>query len=183
MKKAASVCLITASALAALFMYSCESVPPEVLKASIQVTDVETKWVSKYYQPWPPRLILVPVVSFRVKNIGAAPLEHVNFNAIFKFKGDPENLGDNFLAAIRNKPVSPGETSEIITLKSNFGVEGKSVASFKDSVQWRPAEVRIFARSKGSQFILLGEWNVSRAIDFVEPAPVDVKKEGPGRTR
>jgi hypothetical protein len=176
MKKTASVCLMLASVLAALFMYSCRSVPTEELKASILVTDVETKWVSKYYQPWPPRLILVPVVSFRVKNIGTSPLQHVNFNAIFKFKGDPENLGDNFLAAIRGKTVNPGETSEIISLKSNFGVEGKTVASFKDNVQWKPTEVKIFARSRGSQFTLLGEWDISRTIDFVEPAPVDVKK-------
>lgn len=183
MRKTSSLILLTTGALAVLIMYSCKSVPSEELKASIQVTDVETKWVSKYYQPWPPRLILVPVVSFRVKNVGTVPLEHVNFNAIFKFKGDPENLGDNFLAAIRGKAVDPGETSEIITLKSNFGVEGKTVASFKDNVQWKLTEVKIFARSKGSPFVLLGEWNISRTIDFVEPAPVDIKKEEPAKTQ
>jgi len=182
MKKTASVGLLAASVLAVLFMSACKSVPSEELKASIEISDVDTKWVSKYYQPWPPRLILVPVVSFRVKNVGAKPLQHVNFNAIFKFKGDPENLGDNFLAAIRSKAVNPGEMSEVITLKSNFGVEGKTLASFKDNVQWKPTEVRIFARSKGSPFVLLGEWDISRTIDFIEPAPVDIKKEEPAKT-
>ena len=37
-----------------------------------------------------------------------------------------------------SKAVNPGETSEVITLKSNFGVEGKTLASFKDNVQWKP---------------------------------------------
>ena len=105
-----------------------------------------------------------------------------NFNAIFRFKGDPENLGDNFLAAIRSKAVHPGEMSEVITLKSNFGVEGKTLDSFKDNVLWKPTEVKIFARSKGSQFVLLGEWDISRTIDFIEPAPVDIKKEEPAKT-
>jgi hypothetical protein len=182
MKKTASLCLLAASVLAVLFMSACKSFPSDELKASIEITDVNTRWVSKYYQPWPPRLILVPVVSFRVKNIGTKPLEHVNFNAIFKFKGDPENLGDNFLAAIRSKAVAPGELSDVITLKSNFGVEGKTLASFKENVQWRPTEVKIFARSKGSQFVLIGEWDISRTIDFVEPAPVDIKKEEPAKT-
>lgn len=182
MKKTASVCLLAASVLAVLFMSACESVPSDELKASIQVTDVDTKWISKYYQPWPPRLILVPVVSFRIKNVGSKPLKHVNFNAIFKFKGDPENLGDNFLAAIRNAAVDPGGMSEVITLKSNFGVEGKTLDSFKDNVLWKPTEVKIFARSKGSQFVLLGEWDISRTIDFVEPAPVNIKKEEPAKT-
>jgi len=176
MKKTASLGLLAASVFAVLFTYACSSFPSEELKASIQVVDVETKWVSKYYQPWPPRLILVPVVSFRIKNVGTKPLGHVNFNAIFKFKGDPENLGDNFLAAIRGKAVNPGETSDVITLKSNFGVEGKTLASFKDNVQWKPAEVKIFARSKGSQFVLLGEWDIARTIDFVEPPAPEIKK-------
>jgi hypothetical protein len=182
MRKFSILCLLTTSILSVLFLYSCKSVSSEDLKASIQVTDVETKWVSKYYQPWPPRLILVPVVSFRIKNIGAQPLEHVNFNAIFKFKGDPENLGDNFLAAIRGKAVNPGETSEIITLKSNFGVEGKGKASIQANPQWKQAEVKIFARSKGSQFVVVGEYDVSRTIDFTEPAPVETKKPEPGQT-
>jgi hypothetical protein len=35
--------------------------------------------------------------------------------------------------------------------------------------------VKLFARSKGSQFVLIGEWDVSRTIDFKEPEPVTVK--------
>jgi hypothetical protein len=177
---------IAAVAMAALasglIFGACHSVPTEELKQSIQVVDLDTKWVSKYYQPWPPRLILVPMISFKVKNVGPNALRHVNFNAIFKFKGDRENLGDNFLAGIRDKAVNPGETSETITLKSNFGVEGKTLASFKENPLWKPVQIRLFARSQGSQYALLGEWDVSRTIDFQEPAPVEIKKEEPKKT-
>jgi len=172
MKKTTTALLLAAGLLAGLSLYSCKSISSDELKKSIELVDIETKWVSKYYQPWPPRLILIPVISFRIKNLGSAPLKQVNFNAIFKFKGDPENLGDNFLAAVRGKPVLPGETSEIITLKSNFGVEGKNLDSFKDNVQWKPVEVRLFARSKGSQFVLIGEHDIARNIDFKEPEAV-----------
>jgi hypothetical protein len=172
MKKPTTALLLAAGLLASLSLYSCKSMSSDELKKSIELVDIETKWVSKYYQPWPPRLILVPIISFRVKNVGSAPLEHINFNAVFNFKGDPENLGDNFLAAVRDKAVNPGETSEIITLKSNFGVEGKNLESFKDTVQWKPVEVRLFARSKGSQFVLVGEYDISRNIDFKEPEAV-----------
>lgn len=155
-----------------------KTISPEEIKSSIEIVDVETEWVSKFYQPWPPKLVLVPSISFRVKNISNKPLRYINFNAIFKFKDDFENLGDNFLAAIRNKPVMPGEKSEVITLKSNYGVEGKTLASFKDNPHWRIVFVRLFVQSKGSQFVLLGEWEVSRKIDFKEPEPVGtVKKE------
>ncbi|MCJ7643519.1 MAG: hypothetical protein MUP28_03450 [Candidatus Aminicenantes bacterium] len=175
MKKSASFILLAGGVLSVLLMSSCKSMSTDELKKTIEIIDVETKWVSKYYQPWPPRLLLVPVLSFRVKNIGVEPLTYINFNAIFKFKGDPENLGDNFLAAIRGKAIPAGDVSDVITLKSNFGVEGKSVESIRSNPQWKPVEVRLFARSKGSQFVLIGEWDVSRTIDFKEPEPVKVQ--------
>jgi hypothetical protein len=138
----------------------------------MEIMDVQTKWVSKEYRAWPPKLVLVPVISFRVKNISDKPLTYVNFNAIFKFKGETKNLGDNFLAAIRKKPVLPGEVSELITLKSNYGVEGKTLDSFKNNPYWKPVVVQLFARSFGSEFVLLGEWEASRDIDFKEDEPI-----------
>lgn len=144
----------------------------EDLEIAIEVVDVETKWVEKYYQPWPPRLVLVPAISFRVKNLSAEPMRYINFNAIFRFKDDFENLGDSFLAAVRENPIPPGEKSEVILLKSNYGVEGKNLATFASNPQWKLVIVKLFAQSKGSQFIPLGEWDVSREIDFKEPEPV-----------
>ncbi len=154
-----------------------QKVTPEELKSWIEITDVETKWVSKYYQPWPPRLILVPAIQFRVKNLTSKPLRYINFNAIFRFKEDYENLGDAFFAAIRNKPIMPGEKSDLILLKSNYGVEGRTKASFINNPHWKIVEVRLFAQTGSSGYVFLGEWEVSRKIDFEEPKPVGVKKE------
>lgn len=154
-----------------------ETVTSEELKASIEILDVETKWVSKYYQPWPPKLILVPAISFRVKNLTDKPLRYINFNAIFRFRDDYENLGDNFLAAIRGEPVMPGDASDKILLKSNYGVEGKSLNTFKDNPLWKIVFVKLFAKSKGCQDTLLGEWEISRKIDFKEPEPVGMEKK------
>ena len=152
-----------------------KTLTPEELEASIEVMEVETKWVEKYYQPWPPKLTLVPAISFRIKNLTDKPLKYVNFNANFRFMDDYENLGDSFLAAIRNVPVNPGEKSDTILLKSNYGVEGKSLTSFENNSRWKLVTVKLFAQSKGSQFITLGEWDVSREIDFKEPEPVGKK--------
>jgi len=139
------------------------------IPSCIQILDVETKWVAKYYQPWPPKLILVPSISFRVKNLTDKPLHYLNFNANFRFKDDYENLGDCFLAAIRGKPIMPGEVSNQILLKSNYGVEGKSLRSFHNNPNWKLVIVKLFVQSKGSQYVFLGEWEISRKIDFREP--------------
>ena len=168
---------IVVLAVAALAVLpACRQTTPEELKTTIELQDLETKWVSKYYQPWPPRLILVPQVSFRVKNVGSRPLNYVNFNAVFNFKGERENLGDAFLAAIRGQAVPPGETSPVIVLTSNLGVDGKDLANIRENPEWKPTEVRIFALSRGSQPVLLGVFDVSREIDFKEPEPVEIKK-------
>jgi hypothetical protein len=172
----------TALAVTALFLalipnFSClvKTMKSEELESAIEITDVETKWVEKYYQPWPPKLILVPAISFRVKNISDQPINYVNFNAIFRFKDDYENLGDSFMAAIRRDPVEPGKKSDIILLKCNYGMEGKSVHDFKTNPGWRSAVVKLFARSKGSPYVEFGEWDVSRTIDFKEPEEVGEK--------
>jgi len=154
-----------------------KTITAEDLEASIEVVEMDTFWTDKYYQPWPPRLILIPAISFRVKNKTDRPLRYINFNANFRFMGDFENLGDAFLAAIRNDPVPPGETSDVIILKSNYGVEGKSLTTFKDNPHWKTVLVRLFAQSKGSQFLPMGEYQISRRIDFVEPEPVGMDEK------
>lgn len=181
MKKVGSILILIVAAIIIGFILQkvgcVKTISSEELMNSIEITDVETKWVSKYYQPWPPVLKLVPAISFRVKNITDKPLRYINFNANFRFKNDYENLGDCFLAAIRSKPVMPGDVSDVITLKSNYGVEGKSLHSFKDNPHWKIVIVRLFAQSKGSQHTPMGQWEISRKIDFKEPEPVHMEEK------
>jgi hypothetical protein len=177
MKKSAVLGLVISVVLVSIILPSCKSTSPDELKAAVEIVDVSSKWVAKAYQPWPPKLTLVPTITFSVKNVSGRPLNYLNFNAIFKFRDDQENLGDNFLAAIRKDPIPPGETSQAITLKSNFGVEGKALAQFKDNPQWKTVICRLFIQSKGSVHVLLGEYEISREIDFKEPEPVGTEKK------
>jgi hypothetical protein len=144
----------------------------EELKASVELVEVDTRWEKKYYQPWPPKLILVPAISFKIKNVGERPLQYVYCNAIFKLEDENKNLGDNFVAGISGDPVNPGETSVVISLQSFQGVEGQNLAHFNDNPAWKTAEVKIFLKSKGSQFVPVGDYKVSKKINFSEPEPV-----------
>jgi hypothetical protein len=56
-------------------------------------------------------------------------------------------------------------------------VEGKSLAQFKDNPQWKPMICKLFIQSKGSVHVLLGEYEISREIDFKEPEPVGMEKK------
>ncbi len=151
----------------------------EVLKASIELVDIDTRWEKKYYQPWPQKLILVPAISFKIKNIGSKPLNYIYCNGVFKSFDDNQNLGDNFVSGIGGKKVMPGELSETISLQSFFGVEGTNLAHFKNNPAWKKVMVTVFVKSKGSQYVALGEHDISRKINFTEPAPVGTKKTQP----
>jgi len=171
--------VIILGVLVALFFHFTglwKTMSHEEFEGALEITDVETKWVKKIYQPWPAKLTLAPSISFRVKNVSDTPLRYIYFNANFKFRDDFENLGDSFLAGIRGDPLNPGETSDVILMKSNYGVEGKSLASFKDNPHWQVVVVELFAKSQGSQYISLGKWEVSKEIDFKEPEPVGMEQ-------
>ncbi len=162
----------------AFIQEGCKKIPsPEEIKASIELVDVETKWVKKEYFPWPPKLILAPAISFRIKNLSEKPLRYVNIFANFRLRNESENLGDRFFPVFQNKPLMPEELSDIFLMACNFGFEGKNVADFKNNPAWKIADVKLFIRTKGSQPFLLGKWEVSRKIDFIEPEPYPPKKK------
>jgi hypothetical protein len=149
---------------------ACKSIRDEDVKTAMTVEILATKWIEKEYRSWPkPKLVLVPSVTFRIRNNTAEPMKYVNFNGIFKEKSAVENVGDQFLAAIRNEPIAPRGWSEPITLKSNFGYEGTNLANFKNNPGFKPLWVKIYAQWKGSRHVLMGEWPVSMTIDFQEP--------------
>jgi hypothetical protein len=163
-----SLAVLLASVL--LFPPACKRVTDAEVKAAMEIEILDTKWVSKEFKQWPkPKLVLVPAVVFRIKNLTPDPMKYVNFNGIFKEKNAVENRGDQFLAAIRNQPIAPGGWSEPITLRSNFGYEGTTLASFKSNPDFKPLWAKIYAQWKGSRHVLLGEWPVSSKIDFQEP--------------
>jgi len=165
--------VLTASIILALLgQTACKAPDDKQIKASFELLDIKTSWTMKEYRQWPnPKLTLVPTISFRVKNLTAESLRFLNINAIFKEREASENLGDCFLAVIGSKGLPGGETGPVVTMKSRIGVEGKTLDSFKSNPQWRTYYVKLFAQMKGSRHVPLGEWPVSRQIDFQEDKP------------
>jgi hypothetical protein len=100
-------------------------------------------------------------------------------NANFKFRDDVSNLGDGFIEAIRGEPLMPGDTSEPILLKSTHGIDGDNLEQFKTSPFFhsKVVDVKVFAKSQGSQYVPVGEWEVSKNIDFKEPEPIGMEPE------
>ncbi len=178
MIKVASTRVLILSVLAlTLFHSSCGIVPTtEELKTYFEIIDFKSKWVKKYYSPWPEKLTLAPEISFQVKNLSDKPLKHVYFNAIFTLRGVKAVQGDALYSAMTKEPLMPGKVSDVITMRSNYGVEGKRLSDFKDNPAWEISSVKLFVKLKGSRYAQLGEWDISKDIDFKPDEPLKPKK-------
>jgi hypothetical protein len=171
----AIIALFIIVAAIAHFTGLLQTMSHEELEGAFELLDVDTKWVEKTYQAWPPKLVLVPAITFKIKNVSDAPLKYLYVNANFKFRDDVANLGDGFIQAIRGEPLMPGDTTETILLKSTHGIDGQNLEHFKSSsfFQSKIVDVKIFVKSQGSQYIPVGEWEISKNIDFKEPETLE----------
>jgi hypothetical protein len=141
-----------------------QPVKPEELKESIQLLDIDTYWGEKYVRPW--ETVLVPVISFKVMNVGQKPLQYVSFNAVFRVKGEEQALGDCYLSTFR-KPLQPKQISERIVLKSNYGYKASSKSAFINNPAWKATIVDLYVRSKGSGFAYIGRFDISKKIEGI----------------
>ena len=175
---ASGVALAVVAALIWLGQTGCKSYNEQQVHSSLEVVDLSTSWTMKEYRQWPnPKLTLVPTVTFKLKNNSSETLRYINVNAIFKEVDSVENLGDSFHTAVRGEGLAPGATSPPITLKSNFGVAGKTLDSFKANPHWKSYYVKLFVQMGGPRHISMGEYPVSRQIDFQEDQAVHQKDE------
>lgn len=149
-------------------------VDPKILLDSIEVYDINSQWVMKEKVDTVDfkGVIMVPQVSFRVRNIGKADLEDVYFMGVFRLANRSRSLGEDF-RTVFNQPLKPGTGSEPIVLTSDFGFRSSSVEAFdKNPKEWKDTVVQFFVRSGGTQLVPLKTYTISRRVEGVQ---IDIK--------
>jgi len=137
----------------------------EVAK-SIQVVWHDSLWVDKKGKP--DEAIIVPSFTFKIKNTGSRPLQHVNFNCIFIFADSGENLTDGYVTAIKD-PLAPGQTSAEIYVQGFFGYSASSKPAFvKNMANWKEIKVKIYGKTKNSGQVLLGVFPIAKKIAGIQ---------------
>jgi hypothetical protein len=143
-----------------------ETMSEEEVAKAIRVVWHDSLWVDKKGKP--DEAIIVPSFTFKIKNTGNRPLQHVNFNCIFVFSESGENLTDGYVTAIK-EPLSPGETSAEIFVKGFFGYTASSKPAFiKNMANWKEIKVKIYARTKNSGQVLLGIFPIAKKIAGIQ---------------
>jgi hypothetical protein len=146
------------------------TLPPEELVASIEIFNIESRWIvsEKLDTPDFKGIVLVPQISFQVRNIGKADLYYVYFLGVFRLLDRPKALGEGTFVAFKNK-LEPGEESGQITLNSKFGYRGSSKQAFKKYYkEWRSAMVQIYVSSGTSKLSFLKSFYISRRVEGLD---------------
>lgn len=138
----------------------------EELKSSIQISGISSQWIikKKVNKDDFKGIILVPYISFHVKNIGEKDFEHVFFLGVFRFVNSGRFIGDNFKMALK-QPLKPGQLSKKIELNSGLGYRASSKEAFEQNRRsWETSLVELYIKAKNSKLIFLKSFYISKKI-------------------
>jgi len=143
---------------------------PAELKAAVELFDISSQWTvnEKVNEEDFQGIILVPEVSFRVRNVSKKDLSYVFLLGVFRFMDSGKVIGEGYRMALR-QALPPGGESGRITLNAGFGYRATSAAAFEKYKQdWRNASCEVFAKSHNSGFTPLKTFYISRRISGLD---------------
>ncbi|MCU0287311.1 MAG: cupredoxin domain-containing protein [Acidobacteria bacterium] len=176
--------IVLAIILAILFYKSVilDTMSAKEVADSIELVWHDTKWVEK--ESTPNEVKVVPSITFKIKNTGKRALEYLNLEGVFEIEETGKILSDGATQAFRDKPLLPGEVSDNIFIKAFFGYSGRTKAQIIENKEWKQIRVKIFARTKGSSPVAIGEiYPIKKEIEgFTGKAVLDENAEKLGKS-
>ena len=139
---------------------------PAELKGAMELFDISSQWVvnEKVNEDDFQGIILVPEVSFRIRNVGKKDLSYVFLLGVFRFMDSGKVIGEGYQMVLR-RALPPNGESEKITLTAGFGYRASSAAAFeKYKKDWRNSFCEIFVKSHNSGLTPLKTFYISRKI-------------------
>ena len=156
MRRTVLVCLI------GLFSAGCG--PDVDLTKALQVEVVSTGWFDAGIINGQNKL--VPMISFKLKNLSDQQLPALQVNARFSRGTEPEEWGNGFLPSVGSGGLAPGSTTAALTIKSQLGYTGsdQSRAEMLQNAQFVDAKVELAAKYAGTQWKRLGQYPIMRQL-------------------
>jgi hypothetical protein len=115
---------------------------------------------------------LLPTIAFKVRNKAGRLIHSVQFNAVFRVIGDPEELGAQLIQGIDYSGLAPGQEKGPFTLRSMFGYSGEQarIEMFQHA-NFQDVQVQLFAKQGGNQWVKLSDLVVERQLLLIAKAP------------
>ncbi len=148
---------------------------------SVEIVPRDSLWVDK--KGLHGEVIIVPSLTFRVRNRGQRPLSFLCIDGEFSYQETKERMWSGYVEVFKGTPLPPGGESEDIQLKSWNGYTATSKqAFFANLPEWKKIELTLFAKTQGSGYVKVGTFPIRQAIAGVTEPDVPVPAaEGPTR--
>jgi hypothetical protein len=131
--------------------------------STIKVDDLTTGWFDVGVTNGMNKL--VPSASYTVSNTSASALGPLHVYSVFRFKGEPEELGSALIMLRGQDALGPHATSKALTVRGNWGFSGQQPrAQMLMHKDFKEATVQIFAKYGAGQFVKLTEQQVKRQL-------------------
>jgi hypothetical protein len=129
----------------------------------VQPVDVKTGWFDAGVENGMNKLL--PTVMLSLKNVTNEPVSNLQLNAVIRRTGETEEWGGAFVKVVGTDGIPPGGQSKPIVLRSNLGYTGiEPRAQMLKNRQFVDAQVQVFAKHGGNQWVKLGEWPIARDL-------------------
>jgi hypothetical protein len=138
----------------------------EKVGKALQIAGHDSIWIDRFKSA--NKCTIVPSIVIQVKNIGNEPMKDVFFKGEFIFQDNGEKLSEVVVKTLE-KALPQGETSKDISIKADLGYVATSKAEFiKNNQTWRGVEVKIYAKQKDYNYVLLGTYPIRQEIEGVK---------------
>ena len=109
---------------------------------------------------------LVPTVTFTLHNTSDQKLVTLQINALFRRVGEDTEWGSGFLTVAGSQGLTPGATSDPITVKSQLGYTGseQSRQEMLQNTHFVDAKVELFGKYASTQWVRLGSYPITRQL-------------------
>ncbi len=144
-----------------------ESISGEELKKSVKFFDISSRWIEKekIEDEDFKGIVMVPQISFRVRNTGKRTLKYISFLAVFRALYEGKSMGDSLITAFK-EPLLPEKESKMIVLNSDSGYRTPSKQVFKIMKKvWGKTVVEIYGRSSNSKLTYLKSFFIRQIVE------------------
>jgi len=129
----------------------------------VQPVEVKTGWFDAGVENGMNKLL--PTVMLSLKNVTNEPVANLQLNAVIRRAGETEEWGGAFVKVVGTDGIPPGAQTKPIVLRSNLGYTGvEPRAQMLKNRQFVDAQVQVFAKHGGNQWVKLGEWPIARDL-------------------
>jgi hypothetical protein len=148
--------------LATLVLQGCG--PAIDLKQSARLVDVTTGWFDAGVQE-DGKNKLVPSISFRIKNDGAASIGSTQLNLIFKRGAETDEWTTSFVKGIGSDGLAPGATTRQLVVRAQQGYTGTQPRlTMLQNTQFVDFRVEVFGKHGSTTWSKLGEFPITRQL-------------------